>query len=61
MVLSTKRCSPPLPEAYKLKPAHAKSFYDWLFEDAIKQEQDVTHLKCIRVAVNHIQLKCKSH
>jgi hypothetical protein len=31
-----------------LKPAHAKSFYDWLFEAAIKQEQDMTQLKSIR-------------
>jgi len=48
MVLRTKRCSPPIPEANKLKPAHDKSFYDWLSEDASKQEQDLTHLKSIR-------------
>ena len=38
----------PLPEANNLKPAHAKSLYDWLPEDAIKQEQDATRLKSIR-------------
>jgi len=39
MVLSEKRCFPPLPEANKLKPAQAKSFYDLLLEDAINKNR----------------------
>jgi len=61
MVLSTKRCFLPLPEANNLKLSHAKSFYDLLSEDAIKQEQEVTHLKCIRGEINHFQLTRISH
>jgi hypothetical protein len=61
MVLSTKLCFPLLPEANNLKPAHAKSFYDLLSEDAIKQEQDVTHLKCIKGAKYHFHLTRINH
>jgi len=61
MFLSTKRCFPPLPEANKLKTAHAKSLYDLLSEDAIKQKQDVTHIKCTGGVKNHFLFTCINH
>jgi len=39
MVLRKKRCYPPIPEANNLKPAHAKSYYALLSEDAINKNR----------------------